>query len=206
MNLTSLSNTLVSHVTVTAVGIGVFLNGMGVPGLGEVLLPLGGAGVHQGHFNLSVLFIVAFVCQVLGVCVAYAIARFGGVVLIERYGKYIFISGRELRAAQKAFDRHGEWLVLFGAFIPGIQGFIGYVAGVAEMNFGRFLVSVAIGKIVWIGGLMYLGFVLANHLALIDTYMKQIGVLVLAALIILGVYYLRRHRKNTPKKRLGEEN
>jgi membrane protein DedA with SNARE-associated domain len=195
---------IVDHLGVTGIGVGVFLNGIGVPGLSEVLLPLGGVAVRQGQLNLPTLFLTAMVCQVAGLSLAYAIARYGGIALVERYGKYILVSTRELDAANKAFDKYGEWMVLFGAFVPGIQGFVGYIAGFAKMNFWRFLISATIGKLVWVGGLLYLGFVLGDHLDLIDRSIKQIGVLVLAALVLIGIWYVRRHR-NSKTGRSREE-
>lgn len=195
VSLSGVAITLIDHLGLGGIGLGVFLNGLGVPGLSEVLLPLGGAGVSQGKFDLVGLIAIALVAQLLGLTAAYLIARSGGVTLVERYGKYLFISHRELAASQKAFDKYGDWLVLFGAFIPGIQGFIGYVAGLAELNYVRFIVSAFIGKIIWIGGLVYLGTILGDHIDLIDRVIKQAGVLVLALVIILAIWYVRRNRQ-----------
>jgi membrane protein DedA with SNARE-associated domain len=187
---------LVSAFGVLGVGIGVFLNGLGIPGISELLLPLGGVGVVQGKMSLVGLVVVAMLAQLAGVSVAYFVARTGGLDLVERYGKYVLVSTRELEAAQRAFERYGQWLVVFGAFIPGVQGFIGYVAGVAKMHYGRFVASVLVGKLVWVGGLVYLGMVLGDHLDLIDRSIKQVAVVVLAAILVAGVWYVRRHRRH----------
>ncbi len=56
-----------------------------------------------------------------------------------------------------------------------------------------------VGKIVWIGGLVFLGTVLGDHLALIDRGIKQIGVVVLASVIILAVWYIRHLRRKGPE-------
>ena len=195
MSVSGLALTAIDRMGVLGVGLGVFLNGMGVPGISEIMLPLGGVGAAQGRLSLAWLLVVAMVAQLAGVSVAYWLARTGGLELIERYGKYVLVSKRELNAAQRAFDKYGSPLVLFGAFIPGIQGFIGYIAGVARMNYGRFIAAVFVGKLVWIGGLVYLGSVVGDHLDLIDRSIKQIGVVVLAAVILLGIWYVRRHRR-----------
>jgi membrane protein DedA with SNARE-associated domain len=197
---------LLNHLSLASIAIGVFLNGLSIPGLGETLLPLGGVAVRQGRLNLLVLLVVAMVAQLAGLSVSYAIGRFGGVALLERYGKYVFLSHHELQKAQQRFDKHGGLLVLVGAFIPGIQGIIGYVAGLAEMNFGQFLVSAAAGKVVWIGGLVGLGVVLGNNLALIDRSIKQISLVVLAALVVAVAWYVYRHRKTKQRVLAGGEN
>jgi len=195
MTISALATTIIDRLGTLGIGAGVFLNGLGVPGFSEVLLPLGGVAVRQGRMNLAQVFVVALVCQMVGVSLAYLIGKYGGVAVIGRYGRYVLVSSRELKTAQAAFDKHGEWIVLFGAFIPGIQGFIGYVGGLAEMNYWRFLGSVFVGKLVWIAGLLYLGSVLGDHLDLIDRSIKQIGMIVLVALILFVFWYIRYNRQ-----------
>jgi len=152
--------------------------------------------VKQGRIDGLTLFAVAMVAQLAGVSIAYGIGRYGGVALLEKYGKYILIPVDELRTGQRAFKRYGTRVVIFGSFTPGLQGFLGYIAGVGEMNYPRFLASVFVGKLVWIGGLIYAGVVLGANIGLVDRILKQLGVLVLAAVVLLGIWYIRRHRKN----------
>ena len=204
IGLSNAENAVISHVHVWTVAVGVFLNGIGVPGLGELLLPLGGAAVRTGHVNVVELYIVALIAQVLGLTVSYWIGRSGGLILVERYGKYIFLNQRELRAAHKAFEKYGSPMVLVGAFVPGPQAFVGYVAGIAQMNFSRFLVSATIGKAIWVGGLMFLGYELANNLSLIDSSIKQIGLVILVVLVATGVWYLIRHRNKKANSRKNQ--
>ena len=123
-----------------------------------------------------------------------------------RYGKYVFVRPHELKKMQLGFDKYGSWLVLVGAFIPGIQGLIGYAAGIAEMNYGQFLVSAFVGKIVWIGGLVALGMAVGNNLDLIDRSIKQMSMIVLAGLVVLVVWYVWRHRRQRMQTATSEEN
>jgi membrane protein DedA with SNARE-associated domain len=193
--LSSVALYLIDRLGVVGVGVAVFLNGLGVPGLSEVLLPLGGVGVRQGRINAVELVLVAYVCQLAGVTIAYLIAKYGGVALIERYGKYVFISTRELNATHRLFDRYGNGLVGVGAFIPGPQGFVGYVAGIARMPFWKFFAAVMIGKLIWVGGMIYLGYLLGNHLQLLDKLVSQLGAVILIVLVAAAVWYVKVHRK-----------
>ncbi|HEX3082710.1 MAG TPA: DedA family protein [Candidatus Saccharimonadia bacterium] len=190
---------MIHKLGLLGIAVAVFLNGLSVPGLSEVLLPLAGVAVKRGQLNLAGLLIVAMVAQLLGVSLAYVIGKRGGRPIIERYGRYILVSHQELEQAEKLFERYGSRLVIVGAFIPGLQGLMGYVAGIASMNYQRFLMAIFVGKLVWIGGLVYLGTVVGNHVEVIDRYIKQIGVVVLAAVLILGIWYVRRHRRHREK-------
>jgi membrane protein DedA with SNARE-associated domain len=205
VSASGVAGAIIDKLGAAGIGLGVFLNGLGVPGLSEVLLPLGGVAISQGRMSLPVLFVVAMASQMAGLILAYLIARYGGIALVERYGKYVLISSRELEAATRAFDKYGSWLVLFGAFIPGIQGFVGYIAGLARMNFVRFVISVFVGKLVWVGGLLYLGSILGDHLDLIDRSIKQIGVVILAALVLIGIWYVRRHHRGGARQSREEK-
>ena len=187
---------LFHHLGAAGIAIGVFMNGLGVPGLSEVLLPLAGVAARQGRLDLPVLFVVLIACQLAGVSLAYFIARKGGLPLVRRYGKYLMLSTRELDATERAFDRYGGRMIVVGSFTPGVQGYVGYIAGVANMNYGRFLVAAFIGKLVWVSGLLYLGWVLGRHLGLIDRSIEQIGVVVLLALVIGLILYLRKQSQN----------
>jgi membrane protein DedA with SNARE-associated domain len=186
---------LIDRLGVIGIGIGVFFNGLGVPGLSEVLLPLGGLGIRQGHINVVAMFIVVMVCQIVGLSVAYWIARAGGLPLVERYGKYVFISHRDITSAERAFNKYGVRMIAVGAFVPGIQGFIGYAAGFAQMNYIRFILAAFIGKLVWVSCLMYLGWILGSHLEVLDRFIQQFGIFVLLIGVIVGIWYVRRHRQ-----------
>ncbi|MBW4061317.1 DedA family protein [Candidatus Saccharibacteria bacterium] len=197
-SFSSVAISLIDHLGLAGVGVGVMLNGLGVPGISEVMLPLAGVAVRQGHWALWEVLVVAFVAQLVGVSLAYAIGRYAGVAVIERYGKYVLITHADLARSQKAFDRHGAPLVIVGSFIPGIQGFIGYVAGIAELSYSRFLVSVALGKLIWIGGLVGLGYAVGGDVAFIDSLMSRVGIFVILALIALVIWYIRRqHPRGT---------
>ena len=192
------ANSLIEHLGLGGIAIGVFLNGLGVPGLSEVLLPSGGVAVREGKMNLVPLLIVAMVAQLAGVTVAYVIARYGGLELVERYGKYILISNRELEAANRALTKR-PWMIVVGGFIPGLQGFIGYVGGIANLSYGRFIASVFVGKTIWIASLVGFGYALGNQVSQLDGYIRKFGIIVLVLVIAAIVWYVWTHRDKSAK-------
>jgi membrane protein DedA with SNARE-associated domain len=197
-SVSQFANNLIDHLGLGGIAVGVFLNGLGIPGISEVLLPLSGVAVRDGHQSLYTLLPVAMIAQLAGVSLAYAIARYGGIGLIERYGKYILISHKELQSAHRQFNKH-PWLIVVGGCVPGIQGFIGYIGGIADLNYGRFLASVAVGKVIWIGGLVALGYALGNQVDKLDGILSQLGLVVLVLVIIVIIWYLWSHRSHEDK-------
>jgi membrane protein DedA with SNARE-associated domain len=197
-SLSDIATSLINHLGLAGVGLGVGLNGLAVPGTSEILLPLAGVAIRQGHWSFFAVLSISFIAQLIGVSLAYSIGRYAGVSAIERFGKYIFVSHRDLLRAQRAFDRHGAPLVIVGSFIPGIQGFIGYVAGIAELGYGRFFLSVAVGKLIWISGLVGLGYWLGKDIGRIDQLTSRAGIFVVVFLIIVVIWYIRRQHSRLP--------
>jgi membrane protein DedA with SNARE-associated domain len=133
------------------------------------------------------------IAQLVGVSVAYWIAKYGGIELVERYGKYILISKKELDAANRALTKR-PWMIVVGGCIPGIQGFVGYVGGIADLSYRRFIVSVFFGKLIWIGGLVALGYALGSQVARLDAIIRQFGIIILVLVIAAVVWYVWTHR------------
>lgn len=128
-----------------------------IPLPSEVIMPFSGYLVSTGRFNLwAVGFAGAFGC-VLGSLVAYWVGMYGGRPLIERYGRYVLISGHDLDLADRWFARHGQIIIFTSRLLPVIRTFIAFPAGVARMNLWRFIVYTFAGSLPWCLGLAYVG-------------------------------------------------
>jgi len=109
-----------------------------IPLPSEIIMPFSGYLVFRGDFGLlSVGLAGGFGC-VVGSIPAYYLGAYGGRPLIERYGKYVLISHRDLDTAERWFDRWGDWAIFFSRLMPVVRTFISFPAGVARMNFPRF--------------------------------------------------------------------
>src|ERR1700760_4506022 len=118
---------MIAHI-LEAVGAWIIsvISGMGYPGVmllmaiesaciplpSEIIMPFSGYLVYTGRFSLvAVATWGALGCN-LGSIVAYELGYFGGRPLVERYGRYIFLSERELNIADRFFERWGSIAVL----------------------------------------------------------------------------------------------
>src|SRR5581483_10587716 len=105
----------------SGLAVALVLNGMGIPLPSEGLLPLAGALVRQGRFNLPEVFVVALAAPTLGVLCAHYLGSNTGLELVKRYGKYVLIREHELNRATQLFNRYGSWMVLVGSCLPGVR-------------------------------------------------------------------------------------
>ena len=88
---------------------------------------------------------------------AYWVGAKGGRPAIERYGRYVLISKKEIELADRWFERGGEWIVFFARLLPVIRTFIAFPAGVARMNRTTFHAFTFLGSLPWCLALAYVG-------------------------------------------------
>ncbi len=145
-SLTSIATSLINTLGLGGVSVGLILNCMGIPISSEIIIPLAGIGARQGHFDLLITMLVAVGAQLVGLFLSYVIGRYGGLELVQRYGRYLLISKHELKKTELAFEKYGGRLVFFGLCLPGVHGYVGYPAGIAKMPVLSFGLAAAAGE------------------------------------------------------------
>lgn len=166
--------------------IALALGNMAVPIGTEVILPVAGGLTATGHLsNLWLTIAVSLAGELAGGTVGYAIGRFGGVPLIERYGKYVHFTHARLMIVHSFFERWGSFAVFICRFLPVLRGVVSIPAGIAEMNLGLFYLWTFLGSLVFCGGLILLGNALGAHL---DTVLPLLhkGAYVLLAVAVVA--------------------
>jgi membrane protein DedA with SNARE-associated domain len=141
-----------------------------IPLPSEVIMPFSGYLVHTHRFNLFgdenvflnllAVAVAGAVGCVLGSLVAYWAGTYGGRPFIEKYGRFILVSRRDLDLADRWFARYGEVIVFASRMLPAVRTFIAFPAGVARMNLTRFTIYTFVGSLPWCLGLAYVGQVL----------------------------------------------
>lgn len=184
------------HWGYLAVGAFLFLEDFGVPLPGETMLIAASLYAGAGHLNVWLVGLVGFAAAVLGDNVGYLIGRKGGRRLIERFGKYLFVTPARLDRAEAFFEKHGDQVVAIARFIEGLRQLNGVIAGTVEMPWRRFLLFNVLGAAVWVATWTSLGYLAGNHVETIARYFTYFAIA--AAVLFLGVvaWHLRRRRKH----------
>ncbi len=134
-----------------------------IPLPSEIIMPLAGYLVYQGHFTLNGAALAGAIGCVVGSVPAYYLGQYGGRPLIERYGRYVLISHRDLDLADRLFKRWGQWVVLAGRLLPVIRTFIAFPAGVSRMPMGKFIAFTFVGSYPWCYALAWVGATLGDR-------------------------------------------
>ena len=166
-----------------------------IPLPSEIIMPFSGYLVFRGDFELFRVALAGGFGCVVGSVPAYYLGLYGGRPLVERYGKYVLISHRDLDIADRWFERYGDWAIFFSRLLPVVRTFISFPAGVARMNFSRFVTYTFIGSFPWCLGLAYIGMKLGENWDTLGVYFHRFDI-VIGILIALGViYYIWHHLK-----------
>ena len=155
--LNSLASPL-RHYGIWAVLVLVLLEDFGIPVPGETVLIAGAIFAGSGQLNIVMVGVIGFIAAVIGDNIGYVIGRFGGRVLVERWGRYIFLTPERLDKAEAFFDRQGGKIITIARFIEGLRQANGIIAGIAEMHWLRFVAFNALGAALWVGAWVSAGY------------------------------------------------
>lgn len=174
-----------------------------IPLPSEIIMPLAGwMLVREQSLPVSYVLVAglygALGCTI-GSIVAYVVGMWGGRPFLEKYGKYILISHRDLALADKWFYKSGKWAIFASRLLPIVRTFISLPAGIARMNFAWFLVYSFIGSFIWCTGLAYGGYLLGEHWEQIRTVMRPFDPLIGFLIIVLIALYIYRHVRPVKK-------
>ena len=197
--LNSLSSPL-GHYGLWAVLFFVLIEDFGIPVPGETILIAAAVFAGSGRLNVVAVGLVGFCAAVAGDNIGYAIGRFGGRALAERWGKYVFLTAERLEKAESFFHRHGGKIIVMARFIEGLRQANGLIAGIAEMKWLKFLAFNALGAALWVGTWVSAGYFAGQHITTIynDVTRYSLYAAIVAAVVIaawVGVR-VRRHRRS----------
>ena len=183
-----------------ALFVATMISAMGIPTGAEIVTGYAGAlssghlltGPHD-HLNLAVVIIVASVGEVVGCSLGYLVGRVGGRPLINKVGKYVLLTNRDVDRAEAWFARHGDSTVFFGRFVPLLRSFLSLAAGIAEMSFAKFIVFSAIACSMWCALLASVGYALGQswHHVLKDFSLAGYVLTAVAIVVIVAAAYHR---------------
>jgi membrane protein DedA with SNARE-associated domain len=131
-----------------------------IPLPSEVIMPFAGYLVSIGQFSLIGAATAGALGCNLGSTVAYYVAAVGGRPVLDRWGKYVLISAKELERTDRFFARYGAATVFFGRLLPVVRTFIAFPAGLARMPMLKFQVYTFLGSWPWCFVLAYVGYLL----------------------------------------------
>ena len=128
---------------------------------GDSLLFIAGAVAAGGGMDPVLLGGLLMAAAILGDSTNYVIGRTAGERLFRNPNSKIFRRDY-LQQTHDFYERHGGKTVTLARFLPIIRTFAPFVAGVGKMNYLRFFGFSVLGTVLWVGGLVTLGYFFGN--------------------------------------------
>jgi membrane protein DedA with SNARE-associated domain len=173
----------------------VFLEVAGLPFVpGETVLIAAGALASQGHGNIVAIIAVAIAAAVLGALFGYVVGKRWGRDLLARWPWFERVSHHGVERSEEFFHQHGSKAVFLGRFLPVLRSTLGWMAGLGNMQFGRFMVWNVAGAVAWASLIGLLSYYLGAAVVKAVQRDLGIGIAVIAGilLVLLGIHLLQR--------------
>jgi membrane protein DedA with SNARE-associated domain len=171
------------------------LESCALPVSSEIVLGTAGFLSGQGKFNFYLVVLSATAGTLIGSSLLYLIGVKGGRIFLEKYGKYLLISKKDIEKADKWFAKYGSFAVFIGIMLPVIKTYIGFPPGASLMNYKKFAVFVIAGSLIYNTVVVYLGLKLGQNIYLIKPFFHKMGLAMIIIIFILFAIYIYAHVK-----------
>ena len=162
---------------------------------GDSLIFTAGILASQGFLNIAYLTLFTWLAAIAGDSVGYWFGARIGIKLFNKERSFLF-NKRYPERAHEFYTRYGNRAVLFARFVPAVRTFVPIMAGVAKMDYKKFLTYNIIGGTIWSVGLSLGGYYLGRSIPNVDKYILPIIVVIVAISLIPVVSEALRARKS----------
>lgn len=149
--------------------------------------------------NVFVLIIVLLAAAVAGSTTGYFFGRWAGAYLLHRR-ENIFFKRSYVDTTRAFYEKHGMMAFVLGRFMPIVRTFVPILAGMAKIDFGKFLFFNFLGAAIWVIVMVLAGHLLGNLFPDIFSYLEfiVIGMILLSAIPVVITWM--KNRKIISKK------
>ena len=179
-----------------------FLDNVFPPIPSELIMPTAGYTASRGQLTFIGVVIAGCVGSLLAAVLLYVLGRHCPqqqlLHWVERYGKYIRITPKDIETALLWFHRYGPRIVFFGRMIPAVRSLISIPAGMSGMPFWQFFSYSALGTLLWTFFLTWLGYYFGENQDRLHEILSRVSYVGIGIAVLIVLYIiLRRYKKST---------
>jgi len=153
----------------------------------SLLIALGMYGA-VGHVNLSLLVPSSIFAAIAGDQVNYAVGRHLDEALVNRFQ----IVRRNLLHASEFYSKYGGRVIMLARFLPLVRTFAPAAAGVAKMNYSKFVLFNVIGGTLWVLSMTVTGYFIGVAIPSTANYMHLTIPIAVVATLFLSLLKMTR--------------
>lgn len=176
------------------------------------------AAYHAAAGNINIFLVILF--STVGADVGASINYFAGFYLgrpiiyrfaNSKWGHMCLLNQEKVEKSERYFDNHGMVATITGRLIPGIRHLISIPAGLAKMNYWKFLLYTTIGAGAWHSILAGLGWYLHTIVPeeqlndKILEYGEYIKWAIIVLVLLAVAYFAVKHFVKAKNKKTAEQ-
>jgi membrane protein DedA with SNARE-associated domain len=167
----------------------------------EVILTLGGFMTTTTTMTRLGIVIASTAGSVGGAAILYWVGSLLDVnrleKIVQKYGKLLRLTTKDIQKANKWFEKYGVWAVFFGRLVPLVRSLISIPAGMSKMSFSLFLLFTTLGTLIWNTVLVSVGAMVGENwneiVGYMDIYSSLVYIILAIVVIIFLVWYFKKH-------------
>lgn len=167
---------------------------------GDSLLVTAGLFASAKVLNVWVLLAELSAAAILGDTLNYSIGRRMGPKLFNREDSFFFRRSH-LERTQRFYEKYGAKTIVIARFVPIVRTFAPAIAGVGQMNYGRFLFYNVVGGLAWVFSMVLTGYFLGSTVPNIEKHIHKVILIVIFLSFIpifVELYKARRESHAQP--------
>ena len=207
--------TLLEQLNYGTITLLMLLESTVIPVPSELVVAPAAYRAAAGDMNVMLVILFATIGADIGASINYFVALYVGRPVIykfanSKWGKMCLLSQKKVEKSERYFDNHGVMATLTGRLVPGIRHLISIPAGLARMNYWKFLLYTTIGAGAWHSVLAALGWYLHSAIgddvsdeelkAIIGQYNHYIIIGIVAIVVIIIAYYIIKGKMKKKEK------
>jgi membrane-associated protein len=177
------------------------LENAGLPVPGETVLLIASFLAFSEHrLRLPSIILVGVCAATLGDNIGFAVGRYGGRPLLERYRKALHIRTTTIAQGESLFERYGAVTIFVARFIAGMRVIAGPMAGVLRMGWQKFVLFNFLGAALWVTVISSAGYFSGKHWEQLVRWVRNVNIATLLAAVALVVFlWYRRQNRARPR-------
>ena len=161
---------------------------------GDSLLFTVGIVAGAGKLQIGAIIISLIFASILGDGIGFLLGSTIGYRLFSNKNSKIF--RREYLDRTHAFyEKHGGKTIIYAKFVPIVRTFAAFIAGVAKMNYLRFLTFNVFGAAGWVTSMICLGYLLGNIPIIRANFEKVVLLIIVLSLAPVVLQFFASKKK-----------
>lgn len=164
---------------------------------GDSLLFTVGVVLGAGQLDLTAMCVILVAAAIIGDQTGYLIGLRTGPRIFDRPDSRFF-KREHLDRTHAFYEKHGGKTIIYARFVPIVRTFAPFVAGVARMDYKRFVAFNVFGGIGWVLSMIFAGYFLGGIPIIRRHFEKVVILIVLISVLPILIEYWKHRRAKAP--------